>query len=108
MATTATASATAAPVESTGINTETRPPRPRRTSSVDPQIADKVERHLQQRPPKEALIDRNILKDDTVAPSLQAARDKLQRSQLEDKLDHALQQRPKREELVKDNILKED
>ncbi|TCD62604.1 hypothetical protein EIP91_006650 [Steccherinum ochraceum] len=87
--------------------TNPMPPMPRRSSSLDPQVADKVERHLQQRPPKDELIDRNILKDDNVAPALQAARDKLQRSQLEDKLDHALQQRPKREELVKDHILQE-
>lgn len=76
------------------------PPMPRRTSSLDPQVSTKVERHLQQRPAKEELVERNILKgksllchrrhnvemcstDDSVAPSLQAAREKLQRSQLE-------------------------
>jgi len=43
-----------------------------------------------------------------VAPALQAAKEKLERSQLEDKLDHALQSRPKAEELVKEGILNED
>ena len=65
--------------------------------------------------------------DDSVAPALQAAKERLQRSQLEvssglvshanessvlsgcrvqDKLGHALQARPKPEELVKEGILK--
>ena len=66
--------------------------------------------------------------DDKVAPSLQAARDQLQKSQLQvrqlpisihpfpleqltytmyyqDKLDHALTQRPKKEELIQGGIL---
>ncbi|OBZ68133.1 hypothetical protein A0H81_11906 [Grifola frondosa] len=84
-----------------------RPPVPQRKSSIDPQTASKLEKYLGQRPDKHELIDRNILKDDSVAPSLQAAKEKLQRSQLEDKLEHALQQRPKPEELVKEGILKE-
>ncbi|KAK7438444.1 hypothetical protein VKT23_018056 [Stygiomarasmius scandens] len=46
--------------------------------------------------------------DRGIAPSLVAAKEKLQRSQLEDKLDHALQQRPKAEELIKGGILRED
>jgi len=85
----------------------TRPPLPERKTSIDPLAAHKLERHLTQRPDKHDLIDRNILKDDSVAPSLQAAREKLQRSQLEDKLEHALQQRPKPEELVKEGILQD-
>jgi hypothetical protein len=43
--------------------------------------------------------------DSKVAPALQAAQDKLQRSQLEDKLDKALENRPKPEELVNNGIL---
>jgi len=84
-----------------------RPAAPVRKPSVDPQTAEKLERHLNQRPEKYDLIERNILKEDNVAPALQAAKERLQRSQLEDKLEHALQQRPKPEELVKDGILKE-
>ncbi|GBE81269.1 hypothetical protein SCP_0309960 [Sparassis crispa] len=86
-------------------NESTQPPRPQRKPSIDPQTADRLERYLNQRPDKHDLIDRNILKEDNVAPSLQAAKEKLQRSQLEDKLEHALQQRPKPEELVKGGIL---
>lgn len=43
--------------------------------------------------------------DDRVAPALQAAKERLERSQLEDKLGQALQHRPKAEELVKEGIL---
>ncbi|KIP06593.1 hypothetical protein PHLGIDRAFT_19408 [Phlebiopsis gigantea 11061_1 CR5-6] len=83
-------------------------PTPQRKLSVDPQTAESLERRLTFRPDKQDLVERNILKDDKVAPSLQAARDKLQRSQLEDKLGHALLQRPKREELEQEGILKPD
>ncbi|KAI0655949.1 hypothetical protein C8Q70DRAFT_1016455 [Cubamyces menziesii] len=83
------------------------PPKPVRKPSIDPEAAQKLEKSLAQRPDKHELIERNILKDDSVAPSLQAAKEKLQRSQLEDKLEHALQARPKPEELVKGGILKE-
>ncbi|KAI0674997.1 hypothetical protein C8Q78DRAFT_934050, partial [Trametes maxima] len=81
------------------------PPKPVRKQSIDPEAAQKLEKNLAQRPDKHDLIERNILKDDSVAPSLQAAKEKLQRSQLEDKLEHALQARPKPEELVKEGIL---
>ncbi|KAK0485651.1 hypothetical protein IW261DRAFT_737896 [Armillaria novae-zelandiae] len=67
-----------------------------------------LEKRLSERPDKNELVERNILKDDKgIAPALVAAKEKLQRSQLEDKLDHALQQRPKAEELVKGGILLE-
>ncbi|KIJ49484.1 hypothetical protein M422DRAFT_27850 [Sphaerobolus stellatus SS14] len=71
-------------------------------------VRKKLERKLSLRPEKQDLVDKNILKDSNVAPSLQAAQAELQRSQLEDKLDYALQHRPKPEELVKGGILKED
>ncbi|KAI0342049.1 hypothetical protein BDW22DRAFT_1429555 [Trametopsis cervina] len=83
-------------------------PVPTRKLSVDPHTVEVIEKRLTQRPDKQELVERNILKDDKVAPSLQAARDKLQRSQLEDKLDQALLQRPKREELVREGILEPD
>ncbi|CCM00405.1 uncharacterized protein FIBRA_02435 [Fibroporia radiculosa] len=80
-------------------------PTPARKPSVDPETVEKLERRLSLRPDKQDLVERNILKESNVAPSLQAAKDRLERSQLEDKLEHALQQRPKAEELVKDGIL---
>ncbi|KAI0356174.1 hypothetical protein OH77DRAFT_1423770 [Trametes cingulata] len=83
------------------------PPKPTRKQSIDPEAAQKLEKSLAQRPDKHELIERNILKDDSVAPALQAAKEKLQRSQLEDKLEHALQARPKPEELIKGAILKD-
>ncbi|KAI1796454.1 hypothetical protein LXA43DRAFT_1057754 [Ganoderma leucocontextum] len=82
-------------------------PKPERKTSFDPQTAQMLEKSLTHRPDKHELIERNILKDDSVAPALQAAKEKLQRSQLEDKLEHALQARPKPEELVKEGILKD-
>ncbi|TFK94607.1 hypothetical protein K466DRAFT_579863 [Polyporus arcularius HHB13444] len=82
-------------------------PKAERKQSVDPATAAQLEKSLARRPEKHDLVERNILKDDTVAPALQAAKEKLQRSQLEDKLEHALQARPKPEELVKEGILKD-
>ncbi|KAI0645392.1 hypothetical protein C8Q79DRAFT_964377 [Trametes meyenii] len=94
-------------MSATVASTAAIPPKPVRKQSIDPEAAQKLEKSLAQRPDKHDLIERNILKDDSVAPSLQAAKEKLQRSQLEDKLEHALQARPKPEELVKEGILKE-
>ncbi|CAE6443337.1 unnamed protein product [Rhizoctonia solani] len=68
----------------------------------------KLERSIKERPEKQELVDRNILKDSKVAPSLQAAQDKLQRAQLENKLGKALESRPKPEELVDHGILTKD
>ncbi|THH16581.1 hypothetical protein EW146_g4082 [Bondarzewia mesenterica] len=82
--------------------------RPARKLSLDEPTVQQLEKRLGQRPDKQELQDRNILKEDNVAPALQAAKERLQRSQLENKLGHALQQRPKPEELVKGGILNED
>jgi len=68
----------------------------------------KLEQKLAQRPDTQELRDRNILKNTTVAPALQAAQEKLQRSQLEDKLSDALAKRPRPEELIKEGILQPD
>ncbi|KIM78953.1 hypothetical protein PILCRDRAFT_824073 [Piloderma croceum F 1598] len=86
----------------------TIPNPPERRMSFDEQLVESLEKQLGSRPKKDELVDRNILKDDSVAPALQAAKEKLQRSQLEDKLAHALQARPKAEELVQGGILKEE
>ncbi|KAF8342311.1 uncharacterized protein EI90DRAFT_1329655 [Cantharellus anzutake] len=68
----------------------------------------KLEKSLKQRPEKDELVEKNILKNSNAAPALQAAQAELQRSQLEDKLEHALQQRPEPAELVRGHILQED
>ncbi|KAF9050972.1 hypothetical protein BDZ89DRAFT_1056877 [Hymenopellis radicata] len=80
-----------------------------RRPSLDQDMIHKLEKRLTERPEKDELIERNILKDDKgISPALVAAKERLQRSQLEDKLDQALQQRPKAEELVKEGILHKD
>jgi len=82
-------------------------PTPARKNTLDPETVQKLDKAIGERPDKSELVDRNILKDDRIAPALQAAREKLQRSQLEDKLDHALQNRPKPSELVREGILQD-
>ncbi|KAH9978861.1 hypothetical protein BGW80DRAFT_1281407 [Lactifluus volemus] len=79
--------------------------RPARQNSLSAETVQALEKRLAQRPDRQELQDRNILKEGNVAPALQAVRDQLQRSQLEDKLDQKLTQRPKPEELVKSGIL---
>ncbi|GJJ06444.1 hypothetical protein Clacol_000636 [Clathrus columnatus] len=69
-------------------------------------VRKNLERKLSLRPEKQELVERNILKDSTIAPALQAAQVELERSQLEDRLDRAIRDRPKPEELVKEGILK--
>jgi len=68
----------------------------------------KLERQLSLRPDKSELVEKNILKSSSVAPSLQAAQADLERAQLENKLEGKLQARPKPEELVKEGILQAD
>ncbi|KAI0256204.1 hypothetical protein BJV78DRAFT_1385196 [Lactifluus subvellereus] len=79
--------------------------RPARQNSLSAETLQALEKRLAQRPDRQELQDRNILKEGNIAPALQAAREQLQRSQLEDKLDQALLHRPKPEELVKSGIL---
>ncbi|KAL3469365.1 hypothetical protein BJX99DRAFT_241510 [Aspergillus californicus] len=80
------------------------------TSPVTPSLdrRDSLERHLMTRPDPQDLKDRHILLDTSVAPSLQAARAKLDRQQLSDNLKKNLEQRPEREELVDRQILRSD
>jgi hypothetical protein len=81
--------------------------QPERRTSFDQQLVGSLEKQLGSRPKKDELVDRNILKgiinpdlqihrtwlirhivtDDSVAPALQAAKERLQRSQLEVRLD---------------------
>ncbi|EJD02987.1 uncharacterized protein FOMMEDRAFT_44663, partial [Fomitiporia mediterranea MF3/22] len=76
-----------------------------RHSSFDEEAVKNLEKQLAKRPEKSELVEKNILKDDRVAPALQAAREQLEKSKLQDKLGQALQHRPKPEELVKEGIL---
>ncbi|KAF8271267.1 hypothetical protein EI94DRAFT_597677 [Lactarius quietus] len=80
--------------------------RPARQNSLSTETLEALEKRLAHRPERQELQDRNILKDGSVAPALQATRDQLQRSQLE--LDQKLLHRPKPEELVKVGILQAD
>jgi len=64
-----------------------------------------MDKAIGHRPEKQELLDKNILKDDKVAPALQAKKEQLQRAQLEDKIDQGLQHRPKADDLVKKGIL---
>ncbi|KAF8622356.1 hypothetical protein AX15_007088 [Amanita polypyramis BW_CC] len=55
-----------------------------RHSTLDEATVLRLEKQLNERPDKQDLIERNILKDDKgIAPSLIAAREKLERSRLE-------------------------
>lgn len=72
------------------------------------QIQSHLDRQLQQRPSATDLKNRNILKDTTASPALQAAQHELQRLQLESSLDKKLKQRPEAATLVKQNILQAD
>jgi len=84
-----------------------RPTHPARQPSIDQETAAKLEKRLKERPDRDELVERNILKDSKVAPALAATKAKLQRSQLEDKLDSALAKRPPAEQLVQEGILQE-
>ena len=56
---------------------------PERRTSFDQNLVGSLEKQLSARPHKEELVDKNILKDDSVAPALQAARERLQKQQLQ-------------------------
>ncbi|EIM20649.1 hypothetical protein WALSEDRAFT_69577 [Wallemia mellicola CBS 633.66] len=67
---------------------------------------NKLEGFINVRPSKEELVERNILKDSQIAPSLLSKQMELERHQLEDNLDHAVSHRPTAEELQARGILK--
>ncbi|GAA96103.1 uncharacterized protein L969DRAFT_17169 [Mixia osmundae IAM 14324] len=64
----------------------------------------KLESLLKNRPQRDELVDKNILKDSRVAPALQAAEAELARAQAKDTLEAKLQARPMPEELVQEGI----
>ncbi|KAI9220903.1 hypothetical protein BC828DRAFT_382423 [Blastocladiella britannica] len=63
---------------------------------------------IQHRPTKDELVQRNILKDDKVAPRLQAAQEELKKKRLEDMLNHKMEQRAPMDKLVDQHILHSD
>jgi len=77
-------------------------------SPRDELAKEKMEKMFASRPDRQELVDKNILKNSNVAPSLQAKQAELERSQLEDILENKLQARPSPEELVKEGILQQN
>jgi len=68
---------------------------------------EKLQKLLGERPERQELVDKNILKNSNVAPGLQAKHAELERSKLEDLLGSKLQTRPSPEELIKEGILQQ-
>ncbi|KAH6885946.1 hypothetical protein B0T10DRAFT_89511 [Thelonectria olida] len=67
-----------------------------------------LEAHLQHRPERAELVEKNILPESTAAPGLQAHQKELKKHMLEDKLNDKISHRPEPETLIKDNILHDD
>ncbi|KAM3578899.1 hypothetical protein VKS41_008692 [Umbelopsis sp. WA50703] len=68
--------------------------------------AEKLDAFLSHRPEQQELVEKNILKDPKVAPSLQQQREELAKKQIQDSLRHKIDSRPTKEDLVEHNILK--
>ncbi|KAB8070207.1 hypothetical protein BDV29DRAFT_38117 [Aspergillus leporis] len=66
---------------------------------------DSLEKHLLNRPDPQDLKERHILLDTSVAPSIQAKIQELERQRTSDSLKKHLEHRPERDELVERNIL---
>ncbi|KAL4882413.1 hypothetical protein BJY04DRAFT_187033 [Aspergillus karnatakaensis] len=77
-------------------------------SPISLERRDSLEKHLLTRPDPQDLKDRHILLDTNVAPSIQAAAQKLDRQRASDNLKKNLEHRPEREELVDRHILPKD
>lgn len=67
-----------------------------------------LEAHLQHRPERAELIEKNILPASNAAPGLQAHQKELQKHMLEDKLNDKISHRPDPQELINENILHDD
>ncbi|TPX07243.1 uncharacterized protein E0L32_010837 [Thyridium curvatum] len=67
-----------------------------------------LEQHLQHRPDRSELVERNILPASTAAPGLQAHQKELERSMRADTLNEKIAHRPSPEELLKKGVLDED
>jgi len=67
-----------------------------------------LERHLQQRPDRGELVQKNILPASTAAPGLQAQQKELAKHMRADSLNDKIAHRPPPEELIKKGLLDED
>jgi len=67
-----------------------------------------LEQLLGQRSPRTSLEDRNIIKDDNVAPILQATSEVLRKRLIQENLEHRLERRRSKEDLISANIIKEE
>ncbi|OAA62487.1 RPEL repeat protein [Niveomyces insectorum RCEF 264] len=67
-----------------------------------------LEQHLQNRPAREELVQKNILPASTAAPGLQAHQKELEKSMRADSLNDKIAHRPSPEELLKRGVLDED
>ncbi|KAG0270960.1 hypothetical protein BGZ95_001318 [Linnemannia exigua] len=65
------------------------------------------DKFLKERPAAEELVEKNILKEQKIAPVLQQHAEELKKSQLEDALNSKLEHRPPASELIDQNILHE-
>ncbi|KAI3482291.1 hypothetical protein L1887_55052 [Cichorium endivia] len=72
------------------------------------QLTDKLEGRLERRPEKDDLVNRGILKDQSVAPALQGKKEELERARLGNSLQKELEHRPDPEELRQKGILPQD
>ncbi|KAG0251549.1 hypothetical protein BG011_007527 [Mortierella polycephala] len=68
---------------------------------------DELDHFLQERPPAEELVEKNILKGTNVEPALQQENEEIKKAQLEDALNTKLEHRPPASELLDHNILHE-
>ncbi|ORY57906.1 uncharacterized protein BCR38DRAFT_448996 [Pseudomassariella vexata] len=67
-----------------------------------------LEEHLQHRPERAELVEKNILPDSTAAPGLQEKRKELEKHMRADTLNDKIQHRPAPEQLLKEGVLHED
>ncbi|KAK4162298.1 hypothetical protein QBC43DRAFT_77823 [Cladorrhinum sp. PSN259] len=77
---------------------------------ISPNVERKnsLERALQHRPERQALIERNILPASTAAPSIQAQQRELEKHMRADSLNEKIAHRPPPEEVIQKHILHED
>ena len=66
------------------------------------------ENHLIHRPPREELVEKNILPASNAAPSLQAQQKELEKHMRADSLNDKISHRPSPEDLIKEGVLRED
>merc|ERR1711916_414809 len=71
-------------------------------------VAKTLEKKLSMRPEKDDLENKNILKDDHVAPALQAAQESLKKEKIAQSLATKIAHRPDAEDLENKNILKDN